>query len=70
MAVAVKSSATGFEAGAPKLLFEQQALRGEGPYYTYDVTGDGQRFLLAVPPGGSGADPIHVVTNWPAALKK
>jgi hypothetical protein len=50
-------------------LFEHRALNGDGVYYTYDVSADGQRFLLAVPPGESGTDPIHVVINWPAALK-
>jgi hypothetical protein len=68
MAVAVKLSAAGFEAGAPSSLFEHP-VAVDSYYYTYDLSADGQRFLLPVPTGGSGSDPIHVMINWTAALK-
>jgi hypothetical protein len=37
--------------------------------YSYDVTADGQRFLMLVPPQNSTV-PITVVLNWSAGLKK
>jgi hypothetical protein len=39
--------------------------------YLYDVAGDGQRFLAVLPPERSTtADPLTVVQNWTAGLKK
>lgn len=36
----------------------------------YDVTADGQRFLMSVPLGNVDSAPITVVLNWTAVLKK
>ncbi len=36
----------------------------------YDVTADGQRFLIAMPLESTGDAPITVVLNWWAALEK
>ena len=42
-----------------------------GPVTTnYDVSADGQRFLVLVPPEGETGGPLIVVQNWTAALKK
>jgi hypothetical protein len=62
----VKSDGRAFEAGVPKQLFQAPPTPG------WDVTADGKRFLLAVPPNGSeGASmPITVLLNWKAELKK
>ena len=38
-------------------------------YTAYDVSHDGQRFVVNVPPEDPGP-PITVVLNWPAAVKK
>lgn len=39
--------------------------------YRYDVSLDGQKILAVVPPDrGVGLQPLTVVLNWPAALKK
>jgi hypothetical protein len=38
-----------------------------GPAFFYDVTSDGQRFLLTVPPASA---PIIVILNWAAGLKR
>ena len=40
--------------------------------YPYDVSPDGQRFLVAYPEDPEAAKPaaIHVVQNWPALLRK
>ena len=37
--------------------------------YSYDVSADGQRFLLLVPPEDSSV-PITVVLNWTSALNR
>jgi eukaryotic-like serine/threonine-protein kinase len=40
-------------------------------FYLYDVSADGQRILAAVPAGSQKApEPITLVQNWAAALKK
>jgi hypothetical protein len=62
MAVAVKTEPT-FEAGDPHVLFEN-------PGSNFDVTADGQRFLVGVPAREAPPAPIIVVLNWQAGLKK
>ena len=58
-----------FEHGAPQVLFE-------GPYsnvsgLSYDVTSDGQRFLVLKPQyDDSQVRKLHVVTNWFEELKR
>jgi serine/threonine protein kinase len=39
-------------------------------YYSYDVSADGQRFLVAVPVEQKSAAPLTLVQNWTALLKK
>jgi eukaryotic-like serine/threonine-protein kinase len=36
----------------------------------FDVTPDGQRFLIAMPVGETGSEPLTLLQNWTAALKK
>jgi len=69
MAVEVKSAATGLQVGIPKVLFEARlASAGRN---SYDVSGDGQRFLMIVPvEEATTATPMTVVVNWTAELKK
>jgi Tol biopolymer transport system component len=62
MAVEVKASESSFELGAPRLLFEKSGISN------YDVSKDGQQFLIAVPVESS-PEPITVVLNWTADLK-
>jgi len=66
MAVDVNGRGAAFQMGTPKQLFT--ALPNSG----WDVTGDGQRFLMTVEPGqGQNTQtPITVVLNWQADLKK
>ena len=67
MAVSVSASAKGLEASKPVPLFEITA--APAARQQYDVTGDGQRFLVnsvAV----ESETPVTVVLNWTAALKK
>ncbi|MBI1875909.1 MAG: PD40 domain-containing protein [Acidobacteria bacterium] len=73
MAVPIVSSGVGLEVGAPISLFEHRVLAADNPIdnvYSYDVTADGQRFLLAVPKPGSEVPPITVLVNWAAGLKR
>jgi serine/threonine protein kinase len=64
MAAPVKTGDV-FEAGTPQPLFWVRA-RG---YLRYDVTADGQRFLINTP-SGEGASALSVVLNWTTKLKR
>ncbi len=66
LAVSV-SSGSSFSVGSATRLFEHTGLLPGGNYAPYDVSADGQRFILAEPVG-EGADApelsIRVVMNW------
>jgi len=77
MAVDVKSAGSAFETGTPQELFEPAYVNlphgSGGPYHTYAVSPDGQRFLIPRPPSNdqqTTATPIVVVLNWLEGLKK
>lgn len=63
MAVDVKVVGSNFEAGVPRLLFGIPRSVG------FEVSGDGQRFLIPVPVEETSPTPITVVLNWTADLK-
>jgi Tol biopolymer transport system component len=63
MAVEVRTSPT-FQAGIPRVLF-QTTLRPP-PGAQFDVTPDGERFLVNLEPGDQVSDPITLVQNWAA----
>ena len=67
MAAEVNGKGASFEVGAVKSLFDMRAPAGG---YRYDVSADGQRFLINFLPEQSSAAPITVVLNWTAALQK
>ncbi len=67
MAVEVKAGST-FEAGLPKFLFETRLKSGGNRQY--DVSSDGQRFLINLAVGEESSAPITLVLNWTAELKK
>ena len=56
-----------FEAGKPRVLF------GGYPIFNYDISPDGQRFLMMKDrrgrQGGADAEQIHVVVNWSQELE-
>jgi Tol biopolymer transport system component len=56
-----------FEAGAPKPLFPTQIARL--PFASYDVTADGQRFLVTELVRTEEPEPITLVVDWTAALR-
>ena len=70
MAVAIQTDSTFEPAGSPEVIFE-------GPYFgaaggrTYDVSPDGERFLMIKPVEGTSVTPeIIVVENWFEELKR
>ncbi|MEK6322622.1 MAG: hypothetical protein AABN33_13180 [Acidobacteriota bacterium] len=68
MAVDVKASST-FEVSVPKELFQTRIV-GVTFRRGYDVTADGQRFLIITQVEEEKPSPISVVLNWTADLKR
>jgi eukaryotic-like serine/threonine-protein kinase len=67
-AVEVKSSATALEVGRVETLFG--GLPSGGGPISYDVAAGGQRFLVAMPTEQATPEPLTLVQNWTAGLKK
>jgi serine/threonine protein kinase len=69
MAAAVNGKASSFQVGTVKPLFQTHLI---GPRHEYDVSTDGQKFLINSTPqqNGGAPAPITVVLNWTAGLKK
>ena len=66
MVVTVQSAAATFEAGTPAALFKiDSILEGD-----YEVTADGQRFLINSSVAGAQSLPFTVVLNWTKDLKR
>jgi serine/threonine protein kinase len=70
MAVDVKLEGSTFEAGVPKVLFQTRVAGYPNPRNVYEVSADGQRFLIITPLEEATSTPITVVVNWTAELKK
>lgn len=75
MMAEVKATGTVFETSVPRALFAIRRTgppHANGPSLTWTVSRDGQR-IVGVQPADvvpEGTDPIEVVLNWTAALKK
>jgi len=70
MASPVKTAGTEFQFAAPKPLFQTRTLALEGAIFReYDVTPDGQRFLIGTRIGEPNAPPT-VIMNWTALVKR
>jgi eukaryotic-like serine/threonine-protein kinase len=70
MAVGVQTSGATFERSAPKALLIAR-IQPDTPMHLgvhYDVTADGQRFLIASQVGE--ATPVSVILNWTAGVKE
>ena len=63
MVVPIQTRPT-FEAGEPRVLFEGFPIVG------YDISPDGQRFLMMKQRGGDFKGQIHVVLNWSEELHR
>jgi Tol biopolymer transport system component len=74
MAVAVKTTGDSLERDIPKVLFQAHGLAGatgSGPQgFFYDVTRDGQRFLLIDRAEAESTETLTLVTNWQSGWKK
>jgi eukaryotic-like serine/threonine-protein kinase len=57
----------GFSPGTPHALFKANRLRGVA---AWDVSADGQKFLISLLGEEASTSPINVVLNWQAGLKK
>ena len=68
MAVEVKADPA-FEAGTPRALFDIR-IKAVPNGRMYDVAADGKRFLINAPVGDVKANPITLVQNWAAEIKK
>jgi hypothetical protein len=66
----VKALGTDIEVGQPVPLFKARTLSRYGISHEYDVTADGQRFLIGTMVGDTSAPPPSVIVNWAAGLKK
>ncbi len=66
MAAEVRASASIIEVGAIRTLFET---RSYGVFNRFDVTADGQRFIIPYEPGEPSTS-IALVVNWPADLDR
>src|SRR5262245_24483156 len=70
MAVDVKEDSGTLILGSPKPLFETRTIAQLPGSSLYDVTGDGQRFLIITPVEETSPSPFTVVLNWTAGLKR
>ena len=68
MSVDVKAGAAGFEVSSPKVLFEAPVDTPSGTN-RYDVSPDGQRFLVNAPAENTSSASMTVVINWLADVK-
>jgi Tol biopolymer transport system component len=66
MAAEVTAAGASFRVGAVRPLFKMAV---GGPRYAYDVSADGQRFLVNTIIERTGSAPITVVVNWPATMR-
>ncbi len=71
MAVAVKTGA-GFEAGSPVALFQTHRRQpvSASDVFSYDVSGDGQRFLIITKMDEANAAPLSILLNWASEMEK
>jgi dipeptidyl aminopeptidase/acylaminoacyl peptidase len=70
MSVAVKPIGNTFEIGSPEALFEAPVdAVSAAAANRYEVSADGQRFLVNIPSENVSPAPITVVVNWLANLK-
>lgn len=72
-AVAVKGRGAAFEVGAARPLFDvRQRVTGGGGFTdtVYDVSADGQRFLVNMSAEQPATSALTIVVNWVAGLRK
>jgi serine/threonine protein kinase len=63
---------SGFETGSPTVLFQTHPRQpiSAMDFFSYDVTADGQRFLVNTKVDTSNSAPLSVILNWASELEK
>jgi Tol biopolymer transport system component len=69
MVVAVHAQGDEFAFDEPRFLFQTRPIPGEWKWNLYDVSPDGQTFVMSVPLEWSSASPLTVDTGWMTKLK-
>jgi hypothetical protein len=64
MAVRVSGAGAAFEASTPQFLFNATPPVLRTPNFEYDVSTDGQRFLMIEPTENPDYQPLTLVSNW------
>ena len=72
MAVDIKPGVSGFDAGPPSVLFVTHPRQpiSAMDFFTYDVTADGQKFLVNTKADTSTSAPLSIILNWSAEMEK
>ena len=70
MAATVNGAASAFQSSTPVPLFQVQAPTMRTNDINFDVTRDGQRFLLVEPVERAQTQPLVLMTDWLAAAKR
>jgi hypothetical protein len=64
MAARVSSDGSSFQSSTPELLFNATPPLLRSPSFEYDVTPDGQRFLIVEPAEKPEYLPLGLVSKW------
>ncbi len=70
MSVSVTAKGGTLQLGTPKVLFGARTMSHYGLSHEYDVTPDGQKFLVGIAVGDARKPAPTVILNWTAELKK
>jgi hypothetical protein len=72
MMAATVTTATNFDSGKPFALFQTAPRQSSSSrdQFVYDVSKDGQRFLILTQVKQAGTPPMTVVLNWTAKLNR
>ena len=68
MVVGLKLGADSVELSAPRKLFPLPT--GDDGWSPYQVAPDGQRFLVRATPQQQVAEPLTLIVNWPALMRR
>jgi len=69
LAAPINTTGPNFQSGTPAFLFQARSM-GARSLWRYDVTSDGQRFLVNTPVREATPSPLTLQLNWPALLVK
>jgi eukaryotic-like serine/threonine-protein kinase len=64
-----ESGGDAFRAGSAKLLFDGRRAFSTSYFTSYDVSPDGERFIMVEPVTEPGSTPLYVLTDWRALTR-